>query len=94
MNAGTTILVFALFFLWLFAEVKAISYKRKIDAYEHNYIILRDLYNEQVKVNGEKDKEINKMIEKLYLANQNNKNGYDKLANELKRLEEMLNESK
>lgn len=32
MNSGITILVFALFFFWLFSEVKAISYKRKIDA--------------------------------------------------------------
>lgn len=46
MNSGITILVFALFFFWLFSEVKAISYKRKIDVYEHNYVILRDLYND------------------------------------------------
>ena len=46
MNSGITILVFALFFLWIFSEVKEISYKRKIDAYEHNYVILRDLYND------------------------------------------------
>lgn len=45
-NSGITVLVFALFFLWLFSDVKAISYKRKIDAYEYNYIILRDLYND------------------------------------------------
>mgnify|MGYP006873254836 CR=1 FL=1 len=94
MNAGITILVFALFFLWLFAEAKVISYKRKIDAYEHNYVILRDLYNNQMKANDEKDKEINRLIEKLYNANQDNRNGYEKLAKELKRLEEMLNEPK
>lgn len=94
MNTGITILVFALFFLWLFAEVKVISYKRKIDAYEHNYVILRDLYNDQMKANDEKDKEINRLIEKLYIANQDNRNGYEKLAKELKRLEEMLNEPK
>lgn len=46
MNSGITILVFVLFFLWIFSEVKAISYKRKIDAYEYNYVILRDLYND------------------------------------------------
>ncbi len=94
MNSGITILVFALFFLWLFAEVKVISYKRKIDAYEHNYVILRDLYNDQMKANDEKDKEINRLIEKLYNANQDSRNGYEKLAKELKRLEEMLNELK
>lgn len=94
MNAGIAILVFALFFLWLFAEVKVISYKRKIDAYEHNYVILRDLYNNQMKANDEKDEEINRLIEKLYNANQDNRNGYEKLAKELKRLEEMLNEPK
>ena len=47
-----------------------------------------------MKANNEKDSEINRLIEKYYLANQDNRNGYDKLAKELKRLEEMLNESK
>ena len=47
-----------------------------------------------MKANNEKDSEINRLIEKYYLANQYNRNGYDKLAKELKRLEEMLNESK
>lgn len=47
-----------------------------------------------MKANNEKDIEINRLIEKYYLVNQDNRNGYDKLAKELKRLEEMLNESK
>lgn len=47
-----------------------------------------------MKANNEKDSEINRLIEKYYLANKYNRNGYDKLAKELKRLEEMLNEYK
>lgn len=47
-----------------------------------------------MKANNEKDSEINRLIEKYYLTNQDNRNGYDKFAKELKRLEEMLNESK
>ena len=35
-----------------------------------------------MKANNEKDSEINRLIEKYYLANQDNRNGYDKLANQ------------
>ena len=47
-----------------------------------------------MKANNEKYSEINRLIEKYYIANQDNRNRYDNLAKELKRLEEMLNESK
>lgn len=90
MSNGVTILVFALFFLWLLAEVRASHYKRKSDAYEHNYDILRDLYTKQMKIDDEKDNEINRMIEKTYLMDKESKRQYDDLKNELIRLEAMI----
>lgn len=43
-----------------------------------------------MKANNEKYSEINRLIEKYYIANQDNRNGYDKLAKELKRSEIFL----
>ena len=88
MNTATGIVILLLFALWLIAEIRCISYKRKYETYEHQYEMLRDLYNEQVKLNDDNTEFLNQMLVRLHQMDKESKAEWEAMKKQLDELRE------
>ncbi len=90
MNTATGIVILLLFALWLIAEVRCVSYKRKYEVYEHQYEILKDLYNEQVKLNDDNTEFLNQMLARLHQMDNESKAEWESMKKQLDALKEEI----
>ena len=98
MNIVILASILVLFALWIIAEVRCTKYKKDCNDYKELYENAKYLCNEQIKRNDENMEFLNKMLERLYQMDKENKAEWESLKKKLDDLEvarmtELLNGS-